>query len=157
MHAASRTQKAAPETYSLILYSKVGMPESSHAYNAWLHELPDPISKVVWDNYVCVSPATAASLGVSDGDVVRLEATGPGGQSSVLELPAFVQPGLNGNVVAVALGYGSRAQPAFRQHRSGLAAGPADRWDRRPGRKKCRGHAELAGRQSVASFATACV
>ncbi len=52
-------------TYSLILYSKVGMPDASHAYNPWLHELPDPISKVTWDNYACLSPATAARLGVS--------------------------------------------------------------------------------------------
>ncbi len=44
---------------------------------------------------------------VGDGDVVRLEAAGPGGEPSVLELPTFVQPGLNGNVVAVVLGYGS--------------------------------------------------
>jgi Fe-S-cluster-containing dehydrogenase component len=107
VHPASRAPKATPGAYSLILYSKVGMLESADAYNAWLHELPDPISKVVWDNYVCVSPTTAASLGVEDGDVVRLEASAPGGQPGVLELPTFVQPGLNGNVVAVALGYGS--------------------------------------------------
>jgi molybdopterin-containing oxidoreductase family iron-sulfur binding subunit len=96
-------------TYSLLLYSKVGMPDASHAYNPWLHELPDPISKVTWDNYACLSPAAAAALGVTDGDVVRLETAAAG----ALELPAFVQPGLHDQVVAVALGYGSRLSERF--------------------------------------------
>jgi molybdopterin-containing oxidoreductase family iron-sulfur binding subunit len=100
-------------TYSLVLYSKVGMPDASHAYNPWLHELPDPISKVTWDNYACLSPATAASLGVGDGDVVRLETADAEGKRGVLELPAFVQPGLHNQVVAVALGYGSLLSKRF--------------------------------------------
>jgi molybdopterin-containing oxidoreductase family iron-sulfur binding subunit len=94
-------------TFSLILYSKVGMPDASHAYNAWLHELPDPITKVTWDNYACVSPGTARGLNVSDGDVVRLETTDAERQPGALELPVFTQPGLHDQVVAVALGYGS--------------------------------------------------
>jgi Fe-S-cluster-containing dehydrogenase component len=100
-------------TFSLILYSKVGMPDASHAYNPWLHELPDPISKVTWDNYACLSPATAARLGVADGDVVRLEAAGEGEKPGVLELPAFVQPGMHDQVVAVALSYGSVLSQRF--------------------------------------------
>jgi molybdopterin-containing oxidoreductase family iron-sulfur binding subunit len=100
-------------TFSVVLYAKVGMPDSDHAYNAWLHELPDPISKVTWDNYACLSPATAERLGVRVGDVVRLEASEAGGESRVLELPAFVQPGQHDQVVAVALGYGSRLSERF--------------------------------------------
>src|SRR6202030_884235 len=56
--------------YTVVLYSKVGLPDSSHAYNPWLQELPDPISKDVWDNYATVSPATAAKLGVAGRDVL---------------------------------------------------------------------------------------
>jgi molybdopterin-containing oxidoreductase family iron-sulfur binding subunit len=104
---APRANAAQPGTFSLVLYSKVAMPNSSHAYNPWLHELPDPISKVTWDNYVCVSPASAASLNVTDGDVLRLEASGEGNRPTTLELPAFIQPGIYERVVAVALGFGS--------------------------------------------------
>jgi molybdopterin-containing oxidoreductase family iron-sulfur binding subunit len=99
--------------YTLVLYPKVGMPEAAHAYNPWLHELPDPITKVTWDNYACVSPAAAARLGVKDGDVVRLEVPGAGGAAQTMELPAFVQPGQHDQVVAVALGYGSRLGERF--------------------------------------------
>jgi molybdopterin-containing oxidoreductase family iron-sulfur binding subunit len=107
------SHRPAEGTYSLILYSKVGMPDASHAYNPWLHELPDPISKVTWDNYACLSPATAAGLGVEDGDVVRLETPAAGQGPGALELPAFVQPGLHDQVVAVALGYGSTLSRRF--------------------------------------------
>jgi molybdopterin-containing oxidoreductase family iron-sulfur binding subunit len=99
------------EEFSLVLYTKIGMPNGSHAYNPWLQELPDPISKVTWDNYACLSPTTAGRLGVADGDVVRLE-TGVDRRPAV-ELPVLVQPGQHNEVVAVALGYGSRLSERF--------------------------------------------
>ncbi len=109
----SRASPLPEGTHSVVLYAKVGMPDARHGYNAWLHELPDPISKVTWDNYACLSPTTAARLGVSDGDVVRLEDSAPGKEARVLELPALVQPGQHDQVVAVALGYGSRLSQRF--------------------------------------------
>jgi molybdopterin-containing oxidoreductase family iron-sulfur binding subunit len=104
-----RASSPVDQTFTAVLYSKVGMPDSSHAFNPWLHELPDPISKVTWDNYACLSPAAAARSGVQDGDVIRLEGDGSAG----LELPAFVQPGQHDQVVAVALGYGSQLSSRF--------------------------------------------
>ncbi|MFQ5734394.1 MAG: 4Fe-4S dicluster domain-containing protein, partial [Planctomycetaceae bacterium] len=94
---------------TLVLYSKVGMPDSRHAHNPWLHELPDPVTKVTWDNYACISPRTAEETGVKDGDVLRVE-TPPG---AAVELPAFVQPGQHDGVVAVALGYGVKGTGRF--------------------------------------------
>jgi molybdopterin-containing oxidoreductase family iron-sulfur binding subunit len=108
---ASVASPSQPNAYTLVLYSKVGMPDSSQAYNPWLQELPDPISKVTWDNYACLSPTSAAGLSVADGDVVRLETSGEGALS--LELPVLVQPGLHDHAVAVALGYGSVLSKRF--------------------------------------------
>ena len=93
----------------LVLYAKVGMPSGSHAYNPWLQELPDPISKITWDNYACLSPTAAAKLGVSQGDVVTLEAE----QGLSLRVPVLIQPGQHDEIVAVALGYGSRLSERF--------------------------------------------
>jgi len=98
---------------ALVLYSTVGLLDGRHANNPWLHELPDPISKVTWDNYACVSPATAARLGLSEGDVVRLEAAVGGAGTHTVELPVYVQPGQHDEVVAVALGYGRRGTDRF--------------------------------------------
>lgn len=102
--------------YTLVLYSSVGMLDGRHAYNPWLHELPDPITKITWDNCAALSPTAAASLGVADGDIVRIES---------LELPVVVQPGQHDSVVSVALGYGRKASERF--------ANIGPRWiDRRP-------------------------
>jgi molybdopterin-containing oxidoreductase family iron-sulfur binding subunit len=105
-----RQARRAPEgTTTLVLYAKVSMPNGSHAYNPWLQELPDPISKITWDNYACLSPATAARLDVGDGDEVRLE----GVDNVTLTLPVLVQKGQHDQVVAVALGYGSKLSERF--------------------------------------------
>lgn len=58
------------------------------ARNPWLQELPDPITKLVWDNAALVSPATAAAFKLTTGDIVRLTIRG-----ASVELPAFVLPG----------------------------------------------------------------
>ena len=110
--AAPRATPA--DTFELVLYPKVGMLDGRHAPNAWLQELPDPISKVAWDNYACLSPAAAARLGLEQGDVVRIEAS-DGGKAEALEIPVVVQPGQHDRVVAVALGYGRKGTERFAQ------------------------------------------
>jgi Fe-S-cluster-containing dehydrogenase component len=111
--------------FSLVLYPSIAMLDGRHAHNPWLHELPDPMSKVTWDNYAALSPDTASSLGVRDGDEVRITAGG-----ELVELPAFVQPGQHDGVVAIALGYGrfgterfSKIGPKWLLARAHLAPG----------------------------------
>ena len=96
--------------WSLVAYPKVGLREGTHAYNPWLQELPDPVSKVTWDNYACLSVAAAQELGVAEGDIIRLSFDDSAGE---LELPVYVQPGVHDRVVAVALGYGGVATERF--------------------------------------------
>lgn len=96
------------DTYALVLYATPAMLDGRHAHNPWLQELPDPVSKVVWDNYVSISASTAAVLGVMQGDVVRIEV-----DDQALELPAYIQPGQHDRVVAVALGYGRKGTDRF--------------------------------------------
>jgi molybdopterin-containing oxidoreductase family iron-sulfur binding subunit len=105
----STSAPARTDGLELVLYPTVAMHDGRHAYNPWLHELPDPINKVTWDNCASLSPTAAQKLGVQEGDVVRIEAPG----ASSLELPAYVQPGQHDNVVAVALGYGSKLSARF--------------------------------------------
>ncbi|MBI4444198.1 MAG: TAT-variant-translocated molybdopterin oxidoreductase [Acidobacteria bacterium] len=96
--------------FALALYPTVGMLDGRHADNPWLQELPDPITKVTWDNYASLSPAVAAQLRVREGDVVRLAT---GNDQPGVELPVVIQPGQHDRVVAVALGYGSKATERF--------------------------------------------
>ncbi len=69
----------------------------------WLQELPDPVTKLTWDNAALMSPATAHRLGVSNSDVVTLQVDGKS-----LEAPVWVMPGQADNSIALALGYGRR-------------------------------------------------
>ena len=98
---------------TLVLYPTVTMLDGRHANNPWLHELPDPISKVTWDNYASLSPATATRLGLGEGKVVRLEAAVGGAGKAAMELSVYVQPGQHDDVVAVAMGYGRLGTERF--------------------------------------------
>ncbi len=109
--AAVRTalrNSEATDGFVLALHPTVALGDGRHAYNAFLQELPDPVSKVTWDNCASLSPAAAKKLGVARGDTVRLEA---GKQSLVL--PAYIQPGQHDRVISVALGYGSVMSKRF--------------------------------------------
>jgi molybdopterin-containing oxidoreductase family iron-sulfur binding subunit len=102
----------------VVLYQKVSVGDGSQANNPWLQELPDPVSKVTWDNYAMMSPAMAKSLlgldvmnqeGGKQSDyevhpekpVVKITANGKS-----VELPVIVIPGMNAATIALAVGYG---------------------------------------------------
>jgi Fe-S-cluster-containing dehydrogenase component/anaerobic selenocysteine-containing dehydrogenase len=85
--------------------------DGRHAHNPWLQELPDPVSKTVWDNHAAIAPSVAANLGITTGDVIRITPS-EGGKES-LEIPALVQPGQHHRAVAVALGYGRAGTDRF--------------------------------------------
>ena len=101
----------------VVLYQKVGMGTGAQANNPWLQELPDPISKVSWDNYAMVSPNLAKELtgldvinSQRDADKYEVTPEKPTVKLTVngrsLELPIMIIPGNNDNTIAVALGYG---------------------------------------------------
>ena len=97
--------------FELAIYQKTGLGNGSQANNPWLQELPDPISKVTWDNYIIMNPGEMEELGLniinsqeSPMDVVEVKA---GNQT--FKLAAYPQPGLPKGVIGVALGYGRTA------------------------------------------------
>ena len=98
---------AAPADLELWAYETVALRDGRMANNAWLQELPDPISKATWGNHACLSAALANEIGVTEGDLVQV---GVGGD--FVTLPVLVEPGVHPRVVAVALGYGRAATGA---------------------------------------------
>lgn len=86
---------------------EIGFYPSSQLYdgrmanNGWMQELPDPISKLAWDNPAWINPATANEMGLVNGDMVEITVSG-----MTLELPVWIIPGLADNYLALALGYG---------------------------------------------------
>jgi len=92
---------AAQDAYELHLYETVALRDGRQANNPWLQELPDPVTKVTWGNYLVLAPSLARHLGVDSGDVVRM-----GMPDAPIELPVYVQPGQAPGTVSLALGYG---------------------------------------------------
>ncbi|HSS47491.1 MAG TPA: Fe-S-cluster-containing hydrogenase [Thermoanaerobaculia bacterium] len=95
------TEAKAAGGLEVRLHEKAGLRDGRHANNPWLQELPDPVTRVTWGNYVSVAPALAAEMKLEDGDIVILQ-----GKDARLELPVQVQPGQPRGAVSVALGYG---------------------------------------------------
>ncbi|MCS7189649.1 MAG: 4Fe-4S dicluster domain-containing protein [Bacteroidia bacterium] len=97
------TQLPPPQepSLTLYLYEKVSIGDGTHAGNPWLQELPDPISRVAWDNYAVISPVLARAKGIKTNDVIRIKAA-----ELSLELPVYVLPGTDPNTIGVAVGYG---------------------------------------------------
>src|SRR4029453_16846648 len=74
------------------------------ANKVWLHEAPDPMTQVVYGSWVEVPVDAARSLGVQNGDVLRVES--PHG---ALEAPAYVSDTLSAGAVAIPTGLGHTA------------------------------------------------
>ncbi len=99
--ALGRLPAARSEGIELCLAPSAGLYDGRFATNAWLQELPDPITKVTWDNAAWISEATARRLGVETGQVVTLAAG-----SRSLQAPVQVVPGHADDAVTLTLGHG---------------------------------------------------
>jgi len=89
------------EGFELVLYPTVQLGDGSQGNIAILQELPDPVTKIVWDNYASLSMASSEKLKVKEGDLVKITVG-----SVDMTLPVHIQPGLHDQVLAVAVGYG---------------------------------------------------
>ena len=88
----------------LVLYSTVGLRDGSMANVSWLQEFPDPVTKLCWDNYLCISPKAAADRNITQGQIVELEVG-----AKKIKVPAHIQPGQSDNALGLAVGYGRTA------------------------------------------------
>ncbi len=89
------------EALEVVLHRDASMDDGRFNNNGWMQELPDPVTKLTWDNAAVMSRQTAAGLGVANGDLVQIRV----GRTSV-QGPVLVQPGMADYSVALALGYG---------------------------------------------------
>ena len=92
----------------VILYQKTAIGIGNHVNNPWLQELPDPISKVTWDNYITMNPVEMRKSGYKttydQENGLSLAKITVNGVSKTL--PVYPLPGQAPGTVGVALGYG---------------------------------------------------
>ncbi len=96
----------------LQVYPSTAFYDGRGAPHPWLQQLPDPMTTVVWDSWIEISPKTAASLGISHGDLV--EVFSPRG---ALRLPAVIYPGIRPDMVAIPLGQGHKGGGRYARER----------------------------------------
>jgi MoCo/4Fe-4S cofactor protein with predicted Tat translocation signal len=87
----------------LLIRADPHIGDGRFSNNAWLQELPKPLTKLVWDNAAFVSPATAERLQLVNEDVVELKY-----RSRSVHAPVWILPGQADDCVTVHLGYGRR-------------------------------------------------
>ena len=105
-----------PDSPEIVLTPSYEMDDGRYANNGWLQELPDPITRLTWDNAALMSPAFATTLGVSTGDLVQITITeksvAPEPIKRELVIAALVSPGHADNSITVPLGW-ARKMPQF--------------------------------------------
>ncbi|GAA5220484.1 TAT-variant-translocated molybdopterin oxidoreductase [Membranihabitans marinus] len=96
------------EEVELKLFESMGVGNGVFANNPWLQEMPDPITRVVWDNTLQVPLHWDGSNHFEvfndleeDGSMVEVSV-----KDASVQLPTVQQFGQQGNTVSTALGYG---------------------------------------------------
>jgi MoCo/4Fe-4S cofactor protein with predicted Tat translocation signal len=122
--------------FEVVLYQKVSMGIGAQGNNPWLLEMPDPVSKITWDNYAIISPKVAKEVfqldlsdrrqadGFEDHPERRLIRIKVAGKEIVL--PAEIIPGTHNEVIGIAVGFGRQsAEPKNTPEYIGRAAAGA--------------------------------
>ncbi len=99
--AAKAPAPASQDKLEVVFHRDYSLDDGRYNNNGWLQELPDPVTKLVWDNAVLISRKTAHDLGVQNMDVVTVSLNGRS-----VSGPIWVQPGFADNSLGLALGYG---------------------------------------------------
>jgi len=100
------------ESPEIVLVRSYAMDDGRYANNGWLQELPDPITKLTWDNAAIMSPSLAKHLKVENGDLIQITITEKGMDAHKnniqrqLVIAALISPGHADNSITIPLGYG---------------------------------------------------
>jgi len=101
---------------TLIPSARLGLWDGRHANLPWLQEAPDQISKVVWDSWAELHPATAARLGLKQGDSIRITSS-----QGTIEAKVYIYKGIHKDAVAVPLGQG---HVGYGRYANGIGVNP---------------------------------
>jgi molybdopterin-containing oxidoreductase family iron-sulfur binding subunit len=88
----------------LQLYPHFALDDGKSGNNGWLHELPDPITRIAWGNAASIAPKRFDAMGLENGDLVEVHVDDRG-----IVLPAYRHAGMHEDQIAIPLGLGRRA------------------------------------------------
>lgn len=93
-----------PTGTEVVLRGCAKMGDGRFANNSWMQEIPEPLSKLSWDNAAHLSMKTARDLNVENGDLLAI---GDGGPQQV-QIPAWIVPGHADDSITIHLGWGRK-------------------------------------------------
>lgn len=111
--SALRSATKGGNGFELVMYSSPALGDGKQANNPWLQELPDPITRASWDNYLTVSISDAKELnfknpvkdnGAINGNYAKITVNGV----TIENIPVMIQPGQAPGTIGLALGYGRK-------------------------------------------------
>ncbi|MBI5799545.1 MAG: TAT-variant-translocated molybdopterin oxidoreductase [Verrucomicrobia bacterium] len=103
LRAAGTASAPSKDKLEVVFHRDASVDDGRYTNNGWLQELPDPITKLVWDNAVLISRETATQLGLKNGDVIAISKEG-----RTVEGGIWIQPGMADFTLGLALGYGRK-------------------------------------------------
>ncbi|MDQ3314678.1 MAG: 4Fe-4S dicluster domain-containing protein, partial [Verrucomicrobiota bacterium] len=101
-----------PDSPEIVLVRSYSVDDGRYINNGWLQEMPDPVTKLTWDNAALMSPAFARHIGVETGDLIQISITESGVDANKkplqrqLVIAALIEPGHVDNSITIPLGYG---------------------------------------------------
>ncbi|MBI3895738.1 MAG: molybdopterin-dependent oxidoreductase [Acidobacteria bacterium] len=101
-----------PAEFFLHAYPSSRYYDGRGANKPWLHEIPDPITNVVWDSWVEVHPETARQLNVVEGDLLHVESA-----VGHVEAPVYIYEGVRPDTVAIPIGLGHESYGRYAKDR----------------------------------------
>ncbi len=97
-----KASKLSPkDAIELVFTPSYSVYDGRFANNGWLQELPDPITKLTWDNAAIMSKKTATKYHIKDGDLVEIST-----KKSSIQAAVMTVPGIADNSISISLGYG---------------------------------------------------
>src|SRR5438094_1400563 len=123
-----------PESPEIVLVRDYSIDDGRYINSAWLQEMPDPITKLTWDNAALISPRYAKTLGVETGDLIKITVNDvvpvtpppaegkpappppPPSMPRELEIAVLISPGHADNSITIPLGYGRASLNSVGEH-----------------------------------------
>jgi len=107
----------------LIFRNDAHIDDGRFANSALLQELPDAVTKVVWDNTLLVHPSTAERFGLSEDRLAMVKTV-----ATTLTLPVAIDGSQAPNSLSVSIGYGRRSEAETTARNVGFDVSSARRW-----------------------------
>ena len=105
---AKPLELAGAQKFEVVFVPDNKVYDGRYANNGWMQELPDPVTRLTWDNAALMSLATAEKLGIKNLDIEFTADTieiSLGGNRRI-EIAALVAPGHADDSITLPLGYG---------------------------------------------------